>query len=424
MRQFTAFRLQHVRRVTAACMIALFGGAASPQPASSQTTIPPGTSMTFRLLDSVASDDPVGRSLRVMTVTPITVDGALMLAPGAFGRAHVAQADGTHEQRHAMRIAFDSLDARGTLLPVTARVTAVDNARETVDSAGLIVGPPIGRSLHEKRTWALMALGVVHPIAAAAFLGIGQLGRHEADRAIRYPPGTDLVTVLTVPVTMPHGAPPRTLLQVLSPDSLRVLTRRWPIQAEAEHGKIGADLLNIAMLGDSSAVVVAMHAAGWTTAAPLSTRTDFVTLARAFERRGYSQQPVSTLVVNGRPPAMVFERVTNTFAKRHHVRIWRAEGAVRGKAVWLGSASHDVAIAFLADRRHFTHRIDPQLDDARDKLANDLWAATCIVRRSVMSRTLPAGLRVNDGRDTVRTDGALVVLQLDPRLCGNRGKLS
>ena len=171
-------------------------------------------------------------------------------------------------------------------------------------------------------------------------------------------------------------------------------------------------MLNIALLGDSAAVTGAFRSAGWTSANRMSVGADVATFVRAAEDRGYAHQPVSTLLMQGQPPTLVFERVTNTFAKRHHVRLWRWTAAIRGSPVWLASGSHDVAIAFLADRRHFTHRVDPAVDHERDKLADDLWAADCIEARSDVPRTLPGNLRVNDGRDPIVTDGMLVMLQL------------
>lgn len=291
-------------------------------------------------------------------------------------------------------------------------MTSVDNAREVVDNTGLIVGPPQGRTLHGKKTWALMAFGIVHPVAAAALFGASKFGGRESVREIRYAPGADMTVVTLTPLLIPRAARAHAWRPILPLDSLRSVVQSWPVNTEAEHGRVGADVLNIALLGDSAAVTGAFRSAGWTSANRMSVGADVATFVRAAEDRGYAHQPVSTLLMQGQPPTLVFERVTNTFAKRHHVRLWRWTAAIRGSPVWLASGSHDVAIAFLADRRHFTHRVDPAVDHERDKLADDLWAADCIEARSDVPRTLPGNLRVNDGRDPIVTDGMLVMLQL------------
>jgi hypothetical protein len=199
---------------------------------------------------------------------------------------------------------------------------------------------------------------------------------------------------------------------VLAADSLDPLVAKWPVQVYAEGGLVPADLLNVALIGDSISVVNAFHAAGWDLAARMSVRASLATFIRASANRGYAHQPVSALLLEGHAPDLVFERVTNTFSKRHHVRLWKWISPVDGAPLWVASASHDVGIQYLKGRGHFTHRVDPVLDDERDKVADDLWAADCIAKRSDVARTLPSDLRVNDQRDHVTTDGRVIVLRL------------
>lgn len=381
------------------------------QPAS--VRIAAGEQLTFRVLDSVSSDASMThRALHAILAVPIIVDGEVVVAPGAPAFAHVERAGTDSARRHVLRITFDSLDANGVVTRLAVRVTSVDNAREIVDSSGLIAGPPAGRTMRSKKTWALMALGIEFPVAAAALFGATRLGAHKREREVRYAAGTDVATVVIAPLLLARPMRAHAWAPILPPDSLRRLVQAWPVNTEAEKGRVVADVLNIALLGDSTDIVAAFGAAGWTSANRMSLRANVATFIRAAEDRGYVHQPVSILLMNGQPPALVFERVTNTFAKRHHVRIWRFTDVIDGQEVWLASASHDVAIAFLADRRHFTHRVDPAVDQEREKLTADLWLAGCIAARSDVPRNLPGTLRVNNGKDPITTDGALVMLRL------------
>ena len=372
-----------------------------------------GEQLTFRVLDSVSSDASMARrALRAILSAPLIVDGEIIVAPGAPAFAHIERTGTDSARRHVLRISFDSLDANGTVTRLAVRVTSVDNAREKVDSDGLIAGPPAGRTMRGKKTWALMAFGIIHPVAAAALFGVSKLGAREREREVRYAPGTDFATVVTEPLTLSLPVRAHAWVPILPIDSLRRIVQAWPVNTEAEKGRVGADALNMALLGDSADIVAAFRAAGWTSANRMSLRADVATFVRAAEDRGYAHQPISTLLMNGQPAALMFERVTNTFAKRHHVRIWRWSDRIDGSPVWLASASHDVAITFVADRRHFTHKVDPALDQEREKLTADLWLAGCIAARSDVPRNLPGTLRVNDGKDPITTDGALVMLRL------------
>jgi hypothetical protein len=392
--------------------IALAASVAVPR-VHAQARIPAGTPITFRIAESVSSDTAMaGRAFHATVMGPVRVDARLLITPGTKAFGHVVRAGRDSAKRYMLDLAFDSVVVAGGVVPLSVRVTSVDNARERVDSAGRIVGGAAARTLRSRRTWSMMALGLVHPVAAAALWSASTLGVRERDARIRYPAGTDVATVVTRDLLIRRAATHEEWSAVLRPDSLRHLMAGWPVHASAEKGTVGADPINIALIGDSATIVHAFRAAGWDVAARMGMKADFATFLRASANRGYAHQPVSTLLLDGRAPDLIFERVTNTMAKRHHIRLWRWTDRIDGQSVWLASASHDVGIEYLRDRRHFTHRIDAAIDAERDKVANDLWAADCIAQRSDVARSLPMDLRVNDGRDLVRTDGELVVLRL------------
>ncbi len=380
---------------------------------AAQSRIPADTPISFRIGESVSSDTSMaGRVFHAVVIAPVYVGDRLTIAPGTKAFGHVLRAGRDSATRYMLKLAFDSIATAGGTVPVSVRVTSVDNAREHVDSAGCIVGGAAVRHVHSKRTWSMMALGLVHPVAAAALWSASTLGVHERDARIRYPAGTDVATVLTRDVAIRPVALHAAWTAVLPSDVLRALVALWPVHASAERGVVDADPINIALVGDSATIVQAFLSAGWDIAARMGMKADVATFIRASANRGYANQPVSTLLLDGRAPDLVFERVTNTMAKRHHIRLWKWIDRIDGASVWLASASHDIGIEYLRDRRHFTHRVDAAIDAERDKVANDLWAADCIAQRSDVPRALPMALHVNDGRDLVMTDGDVIVLRL------------
>ena len=62
------------------------------------------------------------------------------------------------------------------------------------------------------------------------------------------------------------------------------------------------------------------------------------------------RSPVSALLMNERPPDLVFQKSLNTFAKRHHVRIWKLAKKYNGREVWVGAATHDIATTQQSSR--------------------------------------------------------------------------
>lgn len=61
----------------------------------------------------------------------------------------------------------------------------------------------------------------------------------------------------------------------------------------------------------------------------LSSASSAQTLKSSFfavaDHHGYKTTPVSTLLISGREPGLVFQKQLNTFAKRHHIRIWATD---------------------------------------------------------------------------------------------------
>ena len=91
----------------------------------------------------------------------------------------------------------------------------------------------------------------------------------------------------------------------------------------------------------------------------LNALAKFETIRALAEDRGYNEAPVSVLLLDGKAPGLVFEKLNNTFARRHHLRVWLRPVTLQGKPVWAIAATHDVGINFLG-REHvtFIHRID------------------------------------------------------------------
>ncbi|MBI2797447.1 MAG: LssY C-terminal domain-containing protein [Gemmatimonadetes bacterium] len=381
-----------------------------------------------------AQEIAAGTRLRVRLDDPVSTAES---QPGDTVRAHVIAADtkgisapipprtrvlaivrdvrrGDHGgARHVLALDFMGLRADdGTVVPIRSRLDEVHDARETLDSAGHILGLPSPVSMRSRRLWALMLLASAHPAAAAILFGALDGVDLERHRATRYARGTDLTIVLldSALLSAPSRySPPRALEPA---DSLVAMVAGLPRRAQSLGGAVQADIANLAFVGDSAALDDAFVRADWARPDEMGVASLLGSFVAEAAARGYARQPVSVLLLDGRPPVRVFQRVNNTFAKRHHVRVWRTRQCWHGRPVWVGAGTHDIGIAFSATHRTFTHQVDPRIDLERNIIVEDLIAADAVVaRRDVPLGALP-GATVNLDHTPVVTDGRVAVLEL------------
>jgi hypothetical protein len=163
-------------------------------------------------------------------------------------------------------------------------------------------------------------------------------------------------------------------------------------------------------LGSRQQIEDAFQKAGWTPAARLNDQSKLETFRAMAEMRGYQEAPVSVLLLDGRAPDLVFEKINDTFAARHHLRIWQRPGTFGGKAIWVCSATHDTGISFSEENRTFIHKIDPQIDLERAKVVNDLLFTGLVRGLSLVDRSaLPQNI-FNATGDALKTDGSMAVV--------------
>ena len=128
------------------------------------------------------------------------------------------------------------------------------------------------------------------------------------------------------------------------------------------------------------------------------------------ELRGYKEAPVSILLLDGRPPDLVFEKQNNTFAQRHHLRIWRRPDSFGGKPVWVCAATHDTGIEFSERDHTFIHKIDPQIDRERAKVVSDLLLTGNVRSLALVDRPAVPRQSQNATGDQLLTDARMAVL--------------
>ncbi|HZT30102.1 MAG TPA: LssY C-terminal domain-containing protein [Bryobacteraceae bacterium] len=380
--------------------------------------IPAGTEIQLRLKTKVASNaskakDPV----EAIVLEPVMVNGAFAIPAGTTVRGVVESAKAAASgDRAQLALNFNQLEMGSKKVKLATLLTAVDNAREQINDKGQILGILSSETISgeldseiSKVTERYSGLGDILGAAKGAFL-------KPVDTEIVYSPGVELTVKLTQPVTLNGTAPPgpvAKLQPVADQDALVQLVNSQPFQTVAQKPPKPSDMTNLMFIGSEELLRAAFADAGWSEAAALSTQSKLETFRAIAEVRGYKEAPVSVLLLDGQAPSLVFEKLNNTFAQRHHLRVWRRPVSFEGKAVWVCSATHDTGIAFSEKDRTFIHKIDPQIDRERAKVVSDLLLTGKVRSLAAVERPLVPRQSANATGDQLLTDGqmAVVILQ-------------
>lgn len=402
-----------------AILCAALAAALACQSLADSVEMPAGTRLSIRLRDRISSrHSQVGEPVSATLIAPVRVDGQELIPPGFLIQGAVASPSPAHRRlNHAvLDLRFGSLIGINRSLAFKASVLSVDNGRESVDSEGVIHGLRPLRRTPDQLEDLLMLAAYAHP-AVLASLELGQFIVAEEEKPrVTYEPGVELWLTLTSPLHIAALPKPEIIRQPAalppSPD-LTAFVKALPLRTSTPHGT-PSDLVNMMFIGSQDALVNAFHDAGWKPAETLDLKTETQTFFALAYHHSYREGPVSTLMIDGQKPAFVFEKENNTYAKRHHIRIWRRPQSLAGQPVWIGAATHDIGIVFSRKARTFSHSVGRDIDAERLKIQNDLTFTGDVSAAGLIARPAAPKSFQNATGDNLETDGALAVLRLKP----------
>ena len=380
--------------------------------------VPAGAEIQIRLKTKVSTQsskpkDPV----EAVVIVPVMVDGQFAVPAGATVRGVVEKAvqSSQADERSVLVLSFTEIEAGGARLRMAAQVAGVDNAREKVDDQGQINGILAAETVSGKLDAEINKIADKYSGLAGVLETAKKAVLKPAESDITYDAGVEMDLKLAAPLELkgPLGAGAAAKVKpVPNEAALLSLVEREPFQTVAQKPPKPSDITNIMLMGTEEQVRQAFKDAGWTTATGLSTEAKFETLRALAEDRGYSEAPVSVLLLEGRPPDLVFEKLNNTFARRHHLRVWRRPATLQGKPVWAVAATHDVGINFSELNRTFIHRVDSGIDRERAKVVDDLLFSGHVDSLALVDRPgVPRHIQNATG-DDLETDGKIAVAVL------------
>ena len=189
-----------------------------------------------------------------------------------------------------------------------------------------------------------------------------------------------------------------------------------PATTNAADTKEG-DPVNLVVIGTFDTLLAAF-AARWDDSETISLATCWKTVKAFLLGVNYRYSPVSALHLFGRSQDVALQRARHTINERLHLRLWLAPLSFDGRPVWVGQVSRDIGVRMTTHAWNLTtHRIDPDVDEARDYCLEDLAQAQRVEAAGYVDGV---GACTRDTSkhnltgDPYHTDGRRIVILLSP----------
>ena len=211
--------------------------------------------------------------------------------------------------------------------------------------------------------------------------------------------------------------PPEEIIDYTNAEAFRAALEELPCCVTNKKGTRDGDPLNLVVVGGRDDAFPALVRRGWqpTEETWFGSVMKMAESVLAGERYRYS--PVSPLYLYGRPQDLALQRARDNIHQRNHLRLWLSPMRFRGKPVWVGQISRDIGTRLTIHSPYLTtHKIDPNVDEARTALTEDMAYSQNLAAIGLVSgvgrasRDAPRG---NLTTDPYYTDGFRTVLIFD-----------
>lgn len=210
---------------------------------------------------------------------------------------------------------------------------------------------------------------------------------------------------------------PREAIADLTEPELRGALEQLPCCTTDAEGATYGDPMNLVVIGDFQDIAAAFARRGWLPAEETYATAVWKTIKSFLFGARYRYSPVSPLYFFGRHQDFARQKPRHNIHERNHLRLWYSPLRYQGKPVFVGQVSRDIGVRFtLKARPPVTHKIDPDIDEARHALVEDLLFSQLLAKIGFVQGVGPARPskpRENLTGDPYFTDGYRVVLILE-----------
>ncbi len=386
----------------------------SPLPAHGAASVPASTVLYLHLQTAVSTKtSKEGQAVSATVSRAVAAEGGVAIPVGAVLTGTIAKCSqpAAADERAEILLKFTKLAIPGEGdLSVTGHLSGVSNARESLLADGTVVG------VMESETPAGLLSGALAKLSKNATIAeqIQKQRIGQVNTAIEYSAGTDIQFTLTEPLTVRKlfASSGPTALPGNLRASLEDFVAGAPRRSVSKENKPG-DPINLVIVGSAQDIEQAFHNAGWSAASRENSKSVADTMRAVINGEGYGLAPVSNLYLFGRKEDFAFEKMLNTFNKRHHLRLWQTTArAPDGRPIWLGAATHDTGIDVHPGV--ISHATDPDLDDERSQVEADLVASSDVRAVQLIARPNPLTSGTTATGGAWHTDGQLLAVDLKP----------
>src|SRR5450755_1463256 len=376
-----------------------------------------GQSLWIRLASPVSTyTAQVGDPVHAVLTQDVACGGDVVLPMGTMidgvVRSKRKVGWGIRHETAAIELEFNrAIGTNGSAIDISARVEEVENARELVKH-GVIQGVLSSDTFQGRVNSRLIHLPTWNPYSDLGLILYKATFPIFPEPEIYYPAGTDMRLKTKAAVSSLPIGPQRAQQTDLSGSLERDAWIQQMPQRSTTTKSIDADLVNLVFLGSREQVQAAFQEAGWHNSDPVSKHSFAHNLYALLNNSGYAQQPMTTLLLDGKPEDMNWQKGLNSYGRRDHLRIWQWTGEEASDTVWVSSSTHDTSAILSVKYHGFVHHISPNIDDERSKVIRDLNFAGCVSSVSYVSRPGISTITQNATGDAVRTDGSIAVIQL------------
>lgn len=211
--------------------------------------------------------------------------------------------------------------------------------------------------------------------------------------------------------------PDREIINYTDDDSFRSALEALPCCTANKNGSRNGDPLNIVVVGGLDDTMPALVRRGWRPTEQTWLGSVIKMMKSALSGERYPYAPISPLYLFGRPQDFALQKARDNIHQRNHLRLWLSPMSYHGKSVWVGQISRDIGTRFTIHSLYFTtHKIDPDVDEARTALQEDMVYSQSLVKLGLVKGVGAATKdtpRSNLTTDPYYTDGFRGVLIFD-----------
>jgi hypothetical protein len=198
-----------------------------------------------------------------------------------------------------------------------------------------------------------------------------------------------------------------------SDSSLKEMIAFLPPRALNGQGREG-DMINLIFIAKEDDFQRVFARAGWV---KVDKNKPTLFWHLLWQRKHYVKLPMDNFFLFGRAQNYAFALPDPgaILTRRHHLRIWKTDHEMNGNPIWVGAATHDVAIKFEMRKLWMIHRIDPNVDAEREFIARNLTETHLVTQVEYLASTLPVFQAQTASGEAYHSDSRMLVLDFRQR---------